>query len=177
MNMPTLEKVCCDLRALEASLAEGGDLDVAALQEEVDTLQAPNTESIAGAGTAYALTDTAAAVDLGTTDPVIVLGVAGTYLIIGTIQLDYAGATVVAETATVKLRRTNNTPADIGTPVVLDLPVATTLTNTYKVVPIVAIVTTANINDSITLFANVSVALGAGAINASAATIHAIKLG
>lgn len=132
-----------------------------------------------GAGTAYSLTNTAAKVDLGTTDPVIVLDKAGTYLVMAQIQLTYTGATVVAETASVKVRRSNNTAADASSVVVIDLPVSVTLTHTYGVVPIPPFVyTTANSDDSLEIFANVSAALGAGTIDATAVgtKITAIRL-
>ena len=116
---------------------------------------------------------------MGTTDPVVVLDKAGTYLILAQVQLEYTGATVAAETASVKVRRTNNTAADVSSVVVVDLPVATTLTHTYGVVSIPPIVyTTALTNDSLEIFANVSAALGAGTIDASATgtKIQAIRL-
>lgn len=122
-----------------------------------------------GAGTAYSLTNTAAAIDLGTTDPTIVLGTAGTYLVSGQVNLAYNGATVAAETATLKVRRTNNTAADASAVVVIDLPVATTLTHTYGIVSIPPFVyTTANTDDSLSIFGNVSAALGAGTIDVTA---------
>lgn len=132
-----------------------------------------------GAGTAYVLTNTAAAIDFGTTDPVIVLNKVGTYLISGQVNLAYNAATVVAETASIKVRRTNNTAADLSAVVLLDLPVATTLTYTYGVFPIPPFTyTTAATDDSVTLFANVSATLGAGAINATAigTSIVAVRL-
>ena len=122
-----------------------------------------------GAGTAYSLTNTAAAVVFGTTNPVIVLDKTGTYRINAQIHLAYTGATIVAETASVKVRRTNNTAADLSAIVVIDLPVATTLTYNYGIIPIPPFyVTTANTNDSITIFASVSATLGVGTINATA---------
>lgn len=133
-----------------------------------------------GAGTAYAFTNTAAAIDFGTTDPAIVITAAGTYLLFGQVLLAYTGATVVAETATVKVRRTNNTAADVSQVVVIDLPVATTLTHTYGVVTIPPVVyTTANIDDALTLFGNVSAALGAGTIDATAVgtALVALRIG
>ncbi len=124
--------------------------------------------TVYGAGTAYALTDTAAVIDFGTTDPTKVLTAAGTYLIFAQVNLAYAAATVVAETATIKVRRTNNTAADASAVVVLDLPVTVTLTHTYGVFQIPPFVyTTANADDSLSIFANVSAALGAGTINAT----------
>ena len=127
------------------------------------------TNAVYGVGTAYTLTNAAAAVDFGTTDPAIVLAQAGTYLVLAQIHLDYAAATVVAETATIKVRRTNNTAADVSVVPVIDLPVATTETKTlgfFSVPPFVY--TTANTDDAITIFANVSATLGAGAITAKA---------
>jgi len=129
-----------------------------------------NTTTTAyGAGSAYSFTNTAAAIDFGTTDPAIVLTAAGTYLLLGQVNLAYNGATVVAETATIKIRRTNNTAADVSAVVVLDLPAATTVTNTYGIFQIPPVVyTTTNTDDALALFGNVSAALGAGTIDATA---------
>lgn len=125
--------------------------------------------AVYGVGTAYSLTNTAAAIDFGTTDPTKVITAAGTYLVFGQVHLSYNGATVVAETASIKVRRTNNTAADVSAVVVLDLPVATTLTNSYGIFQIPPfLVTTANTNDSLSLFANVSAGLNAGTIDATA---------
>lgn len=115
-------------------------------------------------GTAYTITNTAAAVTGGTTSPTVTLTVAGTYKIIGRFQLAYAAATVATETLTIKLRRTNNTAADLTNgSTVIDLPVATTLTYTYGQVSI-EVQYAATAGDIVTLFANVSATLGAGAI-------------
>ncbi len=125
--------------------------------------------TVYGVGTAYSLTNTAAAVTFGTTSPAKVLDKAGTYLVLAQINLAYTGATVVAETATIKVRRTNNTAADVSVLPVLDLPVSTTLTNTYGIFQIPPFIyTTANIDDSLSIFANVSAGLGAGTIDATA---------
>lgn len=135
------------------------------------------TQTAYGAGTAYSFTNTAAAIDFGTTDPAIVLAAAGTYLLFGQVFIAYAGATVVAETATVKMRRTNNTAADVGQVVVIDLPVSTTLTNNYGTVLLPPTVyTTANTDDALTLFGNVSAALAAGTINATAVGTSLVAL-
>ena len=130
-------------------------------------------------GTAYSLTDTAAAINVGTTDPVIVLNVAGTYLIFAQVNLAYTGATVVAETAAIKVRRTNNTATDLSVVVPIDLPVSTTLTNTYGIVQVPPFIyTTAATDDSVTIFGNVSATLSAGTIDATAigTSIVAIRL-
>lgn len=132
-----------------------------------------------GVGTAYAFTNSAAAIDFGTTDPAIVLDKTGTYQICGQVHVAYAGATVAAETATVKVRRTNNTATDLSAVVVIDLPVSTTLTHSYGTVDIPCFFyVTAATDDAITLFANVSATLGAGTINATAigTSITAVRL-
>lgn len=127
------------------------------------------TATAYGTGTAYVLTNTAAALNFGTTDPAVTLTAAGTYLLMGQVHLAYNAATVVAETATVKIRRTNNTAADLSPVVVIDLPVATTLTYSYGVVPIPPVIyTTAATDDAVTIFGNVSATLGAGSIDATA---------
>lgn len=128
-----------------------------------------------GTGTAYSLTNTAAALDFGTTDPAIVIPGSGTWKLSAIVQLNYTGATVVTETATLKLRRTNNTAADIAnTTLLLDLPVATTLTNTYGTFALMRVLyTTTNANDAIAIFGSVSATLGAGTIDATAACLLA----
>jgi hypothetical protein len=129
------------------------------------------TLSAYAAGTVYSLTNSSAALDFGTTDPSITITTAGTWKITACVQLTYTGATVATETASLKLRRTNNTAADLtSSTVTIDLPVATTLTNTYGMVMLPAVYyTTANVNDVVTIFGNVSATLGAGTIDAAAA--------
>jgi len=77
-----------------------------------------------------------------------------------------------------KLRRTNNTAADVAnSAVAIDLPAATTLTHTYGIVQLPPVLyTTTNSNDVIALFGNVSAALGAGDITVSDASIVAVRL-
>jgi hypothetical protein len=129
---------------------------------------------VTAAGTAYSLTNSAATLDFGTTDPTVTLPIAGRYKLEAQVQLDYAGATVVAETATIKLRRTNNTAADVtGATLTLDLPVSTTLTNTYGIFRLPPVYYTATAGDIIALQGQVSATLGAGTINAVAAGIIA----
>lgn len=122
-----------------------------------------------GVGTAYSLTNTAAAIDFGTTDPAIIVDKAGTYIIYGQVNIALNGATITTETATIKIRRTNNTAADVSAVVVLDLPVSTTITSTYGVFQIPPIIyTTTNTDDALALFASVSAGLGAGTVDATA---------
>ncbi len=144
--------------------------DVTVSQLSLADISGTGTNATAyGAGTAYAFTNTAAAIAFGTTSPAITLTSAGTYLLFGQVNLAYNAATVVAETATIKIRRTNNTAADLSPVVVIDLPVSTALTNTYGLVPIPPVIyTTAATTDAVTLFGNVSAGLGAGTIDATA---------
>ncbi len=130
-------------------------------------------------GTSYVVTNTSAAVDCGTTDPLITIDKPGTYLIKAGVTVAYNGATVVAETAEFKVRRTNNTPLTLGATVLIDLPVATTLTHTYGQVTLPAFIyTTTNSDDVLRIFAGVSATLGAGSIDveASGTYICAVRL-
>lgn len=129
------------------------------------------------AGTAYALTNTAAALDFGTTDPAITLDAVGTYLVFGNVHLKLNGATTVAETVTLKMRRTNNTAADLGAGRTITPTAGTTVTGFLGVIPIPPVVyVAAHADDVITLFGNVSATLGAGTIDAISAEILAIRI-
>ena len=129
-------------------------------------------------GTAYALTNTPAALDFGTTDPSLTLTAPGTYRITGFINLKYNGATFAASrVVTVKLRRTNNTAADITNgSVTLDTDIITTLTYTFSTVTWEVIYTTTNSDDAITIFADVGTVPTAGSLDAVAASIVAHRL-
>ncbi len=131
------------------------------------------------AGTAYSLTNTAAALDFGTTDPSIVLNKAGTYLLFGRVNLKYNGATFAASrTVTLKLRRTNNTPADLTNGSMTALTdIVTTKTFSFGVFNLPPILyTTAVLTDAITLFGDVSVVPTAGSLDAVEASIVAVRL-
>lgn len=66
-------------------------------------------------GTVYALTGSAALIDFGTTDPSIVIDKPGTYLITYRAQVKRNNSTHIADhDITLKLRRTNNTAADVA---------------------------------------------------------------
>ncbi len=136
--------------------------------------------STTAAGTVYTLTNTAAAVDFGTTDPVIVLTKPGRYLLIARVTLNYVGATYAAErTVTLKIRRTNNTAADVETSV-QQTAIITTTTAVHGTFFIVAAYDTTNTTvgsvgtDSLTIFADVSTVASAGSETVSAASITAI---
>jgi hypothetical protein len=135
--------------------------------------------AVNGAGTAYALTATSAAIDFGTTDPSIVLNKAGTYLLLARASLRYTAATFAASrNVTLKLRRTNNTAADLtGGSTVLATNIVTTTTATFAAVSLPPIVyTTAVATDIITIFGDVAVVPTAGSLDAVEANIVAVRL-
>ena len=130
-------------------------------------------------GTVYALTDTSALLNFGTTDPSVTITKPGTYLIFARCRLDFNGATFAANRlATIKLRRTNNTAADL-TNASAGLPtgIITTLTGPLgNIVMPPVIYTTANSDDVIQMFGSVSVAPSAGSVDAAEAEIVVIPL-
>ena len=136
-------------------------------------------KTVYAVGTAYSLTNAQAALDFGTTDPSITLDKPGTWLIFAKAVLDYNGATFAASrTATLKLRRTNNTAADVtGASVAVKTDIITTLTYTMVDVAIPPVIyQTNNSNDIITIFGGLDTAPTAGSLDASSASIVAIKI-
>lgn len=141
--------------------------------------EGPASHTIVGAGTAYTLTATSAAVDLGTTDPVLpALAKAGTYLISGIAVLNYVGASFASNrTLTFKLRRTNNTAGDLtGGSVAFGSGIVTTVTSSQVVAIPPTIYTTSNTDDLVTLFADVSVLPTAGSATISAVNLTAVRI-
>lgn len=138
-----------------------------------------STETVYAGGTAYQLTQTPALLNLGTTPASIVLNSPGTYLLLSRARLDYNAATFAAvRTVSLKLRRINNTAADVtGATSSLLTQIITLLTFTagYVVLPPV-IYTTLNSNDNIQVFGSVDTLPTAGTFDVSEAEIVAIKL-
>ena len=133
--------------------------------------------SVIGSGSVYNLTNTQAAVNLGGTDPVIVL-TAGRYLISAKLHVALAAATITTQSVTAKLRRTNNTAGDITDGSVnLGLPVVTTNTSVLStiIIPDTYYETTSD-DDSITLFAALSATAGAGQVTITGASIVAKRI-
>ena len=139
-----------------------------------------NERTVYGSGTAFPLPGvTPAAVDSGVTDPVITINSAGTYIIEVRVLLNYAAAVVASETATIKLRRTNNSAADVtGATTTIDLPVAgSALTHSYGVVILPPVIyTTTNTDDSLTIFGSVSASLSSGSIQVTECSIVALRI-
>jgi hypothetical protein len=135
--------------------------------------------SVYGSGTAYSLTDTSAQIDLGTTDPVRILATPGTYLLHSRVYAAYNGATFAApQTATIKLRRTNNTAADIANgETTAQLRILTTTTDSVGSLTLPPVVyTTSNNDDSISLFGALSASPSAGSVDVREACIVALFL-
>ncbi len=136
--------------------------------------------SIYAVGTAYTLDATPTALDFGTTDPSLILNAPGTWLLFGRVTVKNTGATFAANRAyTFKLRRTNNTAADVtnGT-TTQSTDIVTTQTITYDVIipPTLYTTTADSNNDAITIFGSVAVAPTAGTFDATEASIIAIKI-
>lgn len=152
---------------------------VDALEINLDSLEINYPLTAYAAGTAYALTATSAVVALGTTPATLVLDKAGTYLITSRVNLELAAATFAANRdVTLKLRRTNNTAADVSnSATVVGTGVTTTETGVLVIANLPGVLyTTTRTDDSLSIFADVSVIPTAGALNATEANIVAIRL-
>lgn len=138
----------------------------------------PSTYTAYAAGTAHILTSSAALLDFGTTDPTITIATAGTYLIQGRALLRYNAATYAAnQSATLNLRRTNNTPADIAnTTTTALLRVITATTDTVGVMPLPPVIYTATAGDVISVFGSVSATPSAGSVDCTEASIVAVRI-
>jgi hypothetical protein len=108
----------------------------------------------------------------------ITLTVAGSYLIMGTVRLDFDVATFSAdETVTAKLRRTNNSPTDIPNAIVnLNTGVTSLETSTFAAVAIPPVVYAGSAGDIIQLFGVLTDTPYSGALNAIEGSIVAIPL-
>lgn len=138
-----------------------------------------STQQVFASGTAYALTTTPAALDFGTTDPTLTLSGVGVYLLFARVRYDYTGATFAAvRTVTTKIRRTNNTAADVSNSSVgWKTDIITTLTYTALIQTIGPIpYTTSSSGDILTIFADVSVLPSAGTLDAVEASLVAVKI-
>lgn len=131
------------------------------------------------AGTVYTMTASDALIDFGTTDPIVGIPQAGTYLIMGRAYLKYNGATYAStQTATVHLRRTNNTAADIANATTTaTMRVITTITDSVGIMSLPPVIyTTANNNDFIAVYGSLSATPAAGSVQCAEASIIAIRL-
>ena len=126
-------------------------------------------------GTAYTLTASYADVDFGTTDPVITIPTTNDYLIIASLQSTCVGATYgAAEEVRAILRRTNNTPADLGTERVQPIPTMTTLSVGGPAITLFHRYS-ATAGDTISMRARLSATPSAGSVTISNALIFAVR--
>lgn len=163
---------CLRLSNAAVDLRNGADL-------QIDGTAYFNPLSVYAAGTVYTLTAVSAAVDFGTTDPILTMSQVGQYVIRAKVKVALNGATFAANrTLTVKLRRTNNTPADLAnSSTTWIVPIVTTITNTLAVIELPEVFyTTAVATDTIQLFADISVLPTAGSISIDEASIVAVRL-
>lgn len=159
------------------SLGAGNETSsIGALVDSDGVTPLNNIVETTAAGTAYTLTTSYAALDFGTTDPVIVLPNKGTYTIQAWVQATLVSATTTTQSVSFKMRRTNNTAADLGDISSAPLPVATVGTEIGpSCVMISTKYTTTNTNDSLTIQGLLSASLGAGTCTITAAHITAIR--
>lgn len=138
-----------------------------------------NPLSVYASGTAYSLTASSAAIDFGTTDPSLTLTKYGVYLIIARARLNYNGATFGANrTTTLKLRRTNNTAADLTDgSVTATTAITSAVTSTFVDQTWTCLYTTSNSNDVIAMYGDVSAVPSPGSLDVAAASIIAIRIG
>jgi hypothetical protein len=136
-------------------------------------------ESAYASGTAYSLTNTSALLNLGTTPASLTITTAGTYLLFARVRYDYNGATFAAvRTVTTKIRRTNNTAADVTNATgAWKTQIITTLTFTAALqnLPVVQY-TTATAGDILQLWGSVNTVPSAGSLDAVEAEIVAVKI-
>ena len=143
-----------------------------------DKIVTANPLSVHASGTAYQLTATPALLDFGTTDPSLTISKSGTYLVTARVKLGYNAATFAAvRTVTLKLRRTNNTAADLTNGTTTSATeIITALTYTFTDQSWAVIYTTTNDNDIIQIFGDVGVLPTAGSLDAQEASIIATRL-
>lgn len=151
---------------------------LAAMNTLVASIVAGASLATYAAGTVYSFTNAAALLDFGTTDPSITVVTTGTYLILANVGLKYTAATFAAnQTLTVKLRRTNNTAADLtGGSRAITLGIVTLLTAVIETVQLPPVIYAATAGDIIQLYGLVSVAPGAGTVDATSAEIVAVRI-
>lgn len=130
-------------------------------------------------GTVYSLTTSAAKLNFGTIDPAITITQPGKYLIFARARIDYNGATFAApQTITIKIRRTNNTAADLSDATAsLKTRIITTQSDTAGIIvlPVTVYETDAN-DDELEVWGSIGTGPSAGSVDAVQAEIVAIRV-
>lgn len=138
--------------------------------------QPSDVRSVYASGTAYSLTNSAAALTFGTTSPAVTIPQPGTYLLLGRARLEYNGATFAASRlATIKLV---DGSGDITNATSLfNTDIITTLSYTAGVLELNPVLyTTTDAISTVTMKGLVSVVPSAGTLDVAAASIMAIRL-
>lgn len=130
------------------------------------------------AGTVYSLTATPALLDFGTTDPTLTVTTAGTYLIFWGGNYKYTGATFAAnQTANMKVRRTNNTAADISNATLtLTTRIITTVTDDLAVAAGKPVKYVAAAGDILQVWGSLSATPSVGTVDCTDAWILVLKI-
>ena len=112
------------------------------------------------------------------TNPTLTLDQPGTYLILARADILFTGATTAADrTATLKLRRMNNTAADLTNgSIVLHTGIKTTLTESMPGGTWWTTYATTNSNDIINILASIDTVPSAGTLDITKASILAYRL-
>lgn len=123
-------------------------------------------------GTAYTTTSSYASIVGGTTSPTLTIAASGDGYLSFSVASAFVGATFAGvQSISIKLRRTNNTAADIGFPQAQPLPVITALTGAGPSMNIVKFPYTATAGDVITIQAILSASPGAGSVTITGSNI------
>lgn len=137
------------------------------------------TQSAYLTGTAYSLTNTSTAITGGTTSPTLTITNSGTYRIEFCLVLNFTGATIATDkNVTLKIRRTNNTAADLtnGTMPALHTGITTTYTATWGSFVWVADDYTATAGDIVTVFGDVATVPSAGSLDVTGGFLRATRI-
>jgi hypothetical protein len=178
-NQFTTPSISANDSALYLFYPTSGSNDVTKFLDGTGNYSVPGNTNFTSyaSGTAYTLTVTPAQLAFGTTSPSITIQNAGTYTIRAGIGVKYVSATYAgAQTVTLKLRRTNNTPADLtngGRTV--ELPVLTTFTG-GDVMTTPEIIYTATAGDIVQIFGSISATPSAGSVQTDSAEIVAVRV-
>lgn len=137
----------------------------------------PNIVSPYGAG--YTLTATTNTITVAGSSTTVTIGAAGTYLLFGSANIIYIGATFAAsQMVTMTIYRQNNTPGIVaGTPIQAKLRVTSAVTDEAEFVQVpVVVYITANSNDVLSLHGSVSTIPSVGSLQANKASLLAVRI-
>lgn len=145
------------------------------------TPQSTNSKYAASSGTAYSLTATLAQILFGgasPAQPMITLDQPGRYLIFARVQMQFNGATFLANrTISLQLARMNNTPAVIGDAVTTISGLTTLLSGPLGGdMCMFGIYDTANSTDQVSIMGNVSTPPSLGSMVVNGSQIYAFRL-